>query len=237
MSLIRVLSFVLATLLLSIGAKAGEDNTYKFSWLDEDKEVFVLQNRKYRKKQRAYVFGGLGTTTSGSFVDSTNIQLRAGFFFKEEWGFELVYSMNDGEENTAAKSVRSTAAQAIPFRRIVDNYLGGMVVWAPFYGKVNTFKQVVYYDWFLGLGLSKIEETNNRAELDSSGTDKTLTTESHTGLMWMTALKFWITQHWSARIDLSAIHYKAQTANANTTKDNETTYSNFDATLGLEFNF
>lgn len=237
MSFIKILSLLLSVILLSFGAKAGEDSTYKFSWLDQDKEVFVLQNRKFRKKQHAYIFVGGGVTTSGAFVDSSNFQGRAGFFFKEEFGFEIVYSVNNGSENTAAQSVRSTGSASTPFRRIVDDYLGAMVIWAPFYGKVNTFNAVVYYDWFLGLGIANLNETNNRIELNSNGLDKTPTSETHTGLMWSTALKFWITQNWSARIDLTAIHYRAQAAKANTTANNEANYSNFDTTLGLEFNF
>jgi outer membrane beta-barrel protein len=237
MSLLKILSVLMFLNFFYLEAHGAEDNTYEFSWLDQDKEIFVLQNRKFRKKDRVYLMGGLGMTTSGSFVDSTNFQGRAGYFFKEEWGFELVYNKSSGKENSTAKSVRSSGTGSTPFRRIIQNYMGGMILWSPFYGKLNTFNMVLYYDWFIGLGLATVDEENNRKELDTNGLDKSQTAESHSGLMWCTAWKFWITQNWSARLDLTAIHYKAQTALKNTTKDNETTYSNFDLSAGIEYNF
>ena len=115
---------------------------------------------------------GGGITTSGAFVDSTVIQGRAGYFFREEWGFELVYSMNNGDENATAKSVRSEGtAGSIPFRRIVDNYMGGMILWSPFYAKINTFNQIIYVDWIIGLGVAKLEETNNQVEFLTNNND------------------------------------------------------------------
>ena len=39
----------------------SDDDEFNFSWLDPDKKVYVLQNRKYRKKNRFAIFltGGL----------------------------------------------------------------------------------------------------------------------------------------------------------------------------------
>src|SRR5690606_16916020 len=112
---------------------AAEGDTYNFSWLDPDKEVYVLQSRKFRKNGRAYVNAGGGITTSGAFVSAKNIQGRAGYFFKEEWGFEFLYSMNSGSENETAKSVRNEGSSgSVPFRRIVDKYYGAMIMWSPF---------------------------------------------------------------------------------------------------------
>ncbi len=39
----------------SLQLVASEKNVYDFSWLDQDKEVYVLQNRKFRKKNKLYV--------------------------------------------------------------------------------------------------------------------------------------------------------------------------------------
>ena len=60
---------------------AGENSHYDFSWLDPDKEIFVLQNRTYQKDGNFYVNVGGGFTASGAFVDSLNVQGRFGFFF------------------------------------------------------------------------------------------------------------------------------------------------------------
>ena len=110
---------------------AGEGDTYSFTWLDPDKEVYVLQNRKYRKAGKLHLNIGAGVTTSGAFVDATTFQGRAGYFFSEDWGFEAVYSLNNGEENGTAASLRNEGtAGSVPFRRIVDSYVGGMVLWS-----------------------------------------------------------------------------------------------------------
>ena len=39
-------------------AQAADDDEYNFSWLDPDKKIYVLQNRKYRKAGRV-MFSGM----------------------------------------------------------------------------------------------------------------------------------------------------------------------------------
>ena len=66
--------FLLLSLVLSTQAFASEKDIYEFSWLDPDKEVYVLQNRKYKKSGHIHLNAGGGVTTSGAFDDSTAIQ-------------------------------------------------------------------------------------------------------------------------------------------------------------------
>lgn len=217
-------------------AYGGEKNTYTFGWLDPDKEVYVLQNRKYRKDGKLYINVGGGITTSGAFVGANNYQFRTGYFFMEDWGFEFLYSMNSGKENDVADSVRNNGGSgSVPFRRITNNYMGGSFVWSPFYGKVNTFNTIVYFDWFLGLGYVKLTETNNKQELLVS--DKTEQTETHNGVMWNTALRFYINETWNTRLDLTGIHYRGQKVRQNNTNNGDAWYTNYDLTLSLGFVF
>ena len=55
-------NLLLISILISTEGRllAAEGDTYSFSWLDPDKEVFVLQNRKYRKKGRLHLNAGGG---------------------------------------------------------------------------------------------------------------------------------------------------------------------------------
>lgn len=232
--------FVFISLLLTgvISSKlhAAEGDTYNFSWLDPDKEVYVLQNRKFRKNGRAYVNIGGGITTSGAFVSANNIQGRAGYFFKEEWGFEFLYSMNSGSENATAKSVRNEGSSgSVPFRRIVDNYYGAMLMWSPFYSKINTFNTVVYVDWLFGLGYASLKETNNRDEFISGATSATPIQESHSGLMWQAAMKFYLNESFDIRVNLATVHYKAQKASVSTTEEAWNTNYDLSASLGYSF--
>ena len=217
---------------------ASEQDTYNFSWLDPDKEVYVLQNRKFRKKGNLHFSLNGGKTLSGPFVNSTSFQGRAGYFASEELGFEFVYSKNSGEENLTAQSVRQQqdGTGSIPFRRIVDNYIGGMIQWAPFYSKINTFNKIFYYDWIFGLGIAKLEETNNRQELDGVFSPVE-TTENHTGLLWNLGIRLYITPSWSFRVDVTTVHFKARRAMQTASEGDETMYSNFDLVGGLNFTF
>lgn len=214
----------------------ASSNTYNFSWLDPDKEVFVLQNRRYRKAGRLHLNAGAGITTSGAFTDSTTIQGRGGFFFKEEWGAEVIYAKNSGKENTAAELLRNQGgAGSTPFRRIVNNYLGGMILWAPFYSKINTFNTIIYLDWIFGLGYAKLEETNNRIEFNTFGADTTPTVESHSGPIWNLGTKFFINERFNLRLDLTTVHYKARTASE--ISEEERWNTNYDLALSFGINF
>lgn len=235
MKLKNSLVFILFT--LSFLVSAAEDDTYSFTWLDPDKEVYVLQNRKYRKIGKLHLNLGAGITTSGAFVDAKTFQGRAGYFFTENWGFEGIYAVNSGSENGTAASLRNDGASgSVPFRRIVDNYMGGMVLWSPFYAKINTFNTIIYLDWVIGLGYATLEETNNNIEFIRDPNDDTPTTESHSGLMWDTGLKFYLSQNFEVRTDLTVIHYKANKP-TRTGPGESTYYSNWDFSVSLGYRF
>lgn len=226
--------FLLLSLIASSKILASEKDIYEFSWLDPDKEVYVLQNRKFRKAGHLELNAGGGITTSGAFVSSTAIQGRVGYFITEDFGLEGLYSKNSGKENDTATGIRtnSGSGSSTPFRRIVENYVGGMALWSPFYSKINTFNKIVYMDWIFGLGVAQLKENNNKLDVKSGGIDKTLTTETHTGLMWEAGMKFYLDPSFSIRTDLTAVHYKAISV-----AGNNTYYSNFDATVSLGYSF
>ncbi len=231
--------FLIFTYLLTIffisKLQASEDSVYTFKWLDQDKEVYVLQNRTFRKDGKFFISAGGGFATSNPFVKSMNIQARATYFFAEEFGFEVIYSKNNGEENEAAEGVRnnSLGTGSYPFRRIVDNYMAVMIMWSPFYAKINTFNSIVYLDWMIGFGGAKLDETNNKNELIYSG-DKSDTKESHSGVAWQTSVMIYLNTSWSMRADLTGIHYRAPMVYD---ESSDTWYTNYDATVSIGFNF
>ncbi|MBT7610683.1 MAG: outer membrane beta-barrel domain-containing protein [Bacteriovoracaceae bacterium] len=216
---------------------AGESDTYNFSWLDPDKEVYVLQNRRYRKANRLHVYAGVGKTLSGAFVDSSNIQGRAGHYFMEEYGFEVIYSKNSGKENTTAANVRDNGSGtgSRPFRRIVDTYYGGMFLWSPFYSKINTFNTIIYYDWIFGAGIGKIKESNNADEFQVSAGSFPDTIEEHNAILWNIGIKIFLGASISARIDVTAVHYQATSPVVGSPE--KLWNDNFDLGLMLGYNF
>lgn len=228
--------FLLLSLLVSAKIFASEKDIYEFSWLDPDKEVFVLQNRKFRKAEHLYVNAGGGITTSGAFVTSTALQGRVGYFMSEDFGIEGLYSKNNGKENDTAKGVRSSGVQGTgttPFRRIVDNYWGVMALWSPFYSKINTFNKVVYMDWIFGVGYSQLKEKNNKLAFQSAALANQETTESHSGVIWEAGMKFYLDQNFSIRTDLTSVLYSAN----NISTSGTSMKTNYDATVSLGYSF
>lgn len=237
-----IIFFLTAFMLPSIRIQATEESVYDFTWLDPDKEVYVLQNRIYRKDHGFFVHLGGGLTTSGAFVKSYNFQARGSFFLHEDWGIQILYSKNQGKENLAAQSVRQNDVYgsdnitgSIPFRRIINNYLAGMIVWSPFYSKINTFNQIIYLDWMLSGGVTNINETNNRNELLQNAPISVQ--ESHSGLIWETSMLIFISKHWNARIDFTGIHYKAIKAIVSENDVGKSWYNNNDLTLSIGYRF
>lgn len=228
--------FLIVSFFLVPKVFASEKDIYEFSWLDPDKEVYVLQNRKFKKAGHLHMNLGGGITTSGAFVDSTAIQGRLGYFISEDFGLEGLYSKNSGKENATAAGVRSSGPQGTgttPFRRIVDNYWGVMALWSPFYSKINTFNKIVYMDWIFGLGYASLKEKNNKLAFESASLANVVTMETHAGIIWEAGLKFYLNESFSIRTDLTAIHYS--TSNISTPG---TSYkSNFDATVSLGYSF
>lgn len=224
----------------SISSFAGEDNVYDFSWLDSDKEIYVLQNRKFRKKSRVYVGGMLGRSINGAFIDSSRITLHGGFFFQEDWGLELSYVKAEGQTNTTHDSVKEQS-NAVAFYRKIDTELSAMLLWSPFYSKINTFNKVFYYDWMFGAGFSTVSTLDNRNEFDDASPDSNkLTNESNTGISWMTSFRFYINQNWSSELRFRATHVNADYAsedesNADTTEKRWIHYYNFN--FGVNYTF
>jgi outer membrane beta-barrel protein len=231
MRILLFMTFILA----SLQTHASETSTYDFKWLDPDKEVYVLQNRKFRKVDRFYMSLAGGMTTSGAFSDATVLQGRAGYFFKEDWGIEFIYSSNSPDYNDTYESVLSKAT--VPFVRQIQNYYGGMLVWSPFYNKINTFDKILYFDWVVGLGAAKVEEENNRPVFNSSSTTDTgeRQSESFTGVIWGTGLRFYGSESFSVRLDLTALNYQGTKALPGATE--KAWYDNYDLTIGVAYAF
>jgi outer membrane beta-barrel protein len=232
---------ILMTLIMSTAVFAAEKSLYNFAWLDNDKEIYVLQNRKFRKDGSFYVGATGAYNLSQDFLDAYGGTARAGFFFSEDWGIEGVFGKNTSTENDTAKGVKEQAAY--PFYRQIDSYMGAMVMWSPFYSKINTFNKVFYYDWMFGLGAASITTKDNRNAFDTTpGIDrKALTSESTVGALWNTGLRVYITENWSLRLDVTGLSYKAnktKTDAANTSKSTASkVFTNYDLGVGLNYAF
>ncbi len=222
-------------LLFSCLIFAAEDSLYNFSWLDKDKEIYVLQNRKFRKDGNFYIGGTLGRSVSGAYIDSYEFTLNAGYFFTEDWGFELSFVKADGETNKTHDAVN--AQGSVAFFRKLDTVNTFTVYWSPFYSKINTFNQIFYFDWMFGLGFANINTLDNRKEFPTSGRSDELVEESGTGLTWASTWRFYITKNWSTRIDFRAIHLNADIAIEDEDDTEKKWFNYYNINLGLNYSF
>jgi outer membrane beta-barrel protein len=222
-------------------ANPDPDNEYDFSWLDPDKKIYVVQNRKYVKARHMELAlnGGIGI---GEPYRQRRIVLpRAFYYFNEHWGISVLggFVRNEENGNMVAIKTASTASSVIPVVRDVQSFIGGSAVWLPFYGKINMFNQMFYIDWHFeaGLGSAKTEIDLNRSATGAPNIEEATYTTYH----WGTGMKFFITRNIAARLDYLAVFYKAPTGIDGSTTSNlgavTDTYDNHFLTLGASYTF
>lgn len=238
--MMKSILWVLISLMLSASVLAAEKSLYDFSWLDKDKEIYVLQNRRYRKDGKVYIGGNVVKTVNGAFINSYGATARGGYFFREDWGLELVYGKNSGSESDTAKGVREQGSH--PFYKKIDSYMAAMAMWSPFYSKINTFNKIFYFDWMFGAGLASIQTKDNRNSFDTnSSSQNALTSQSSMGAIWNTGFRFYMNDHWSLRLDFTGLHYKAdrtrQPGGTGPTTKTTTLFSTYDFGAGLNYSF
>lgn len=234
------LVWILITFCFTVASYAAENDVYDFSWLDGDKEVYVLQNRKYRKVDRLYLGIALAKDTSEPFINTYAAKIKAGYFFHESWGLELGGGFGFGSENRWAKGVQEQGT--VPFYRKVVNNISAQLLWSPFYSKTNTFNKIIYIDWILGAGLSMVSDENNvrRFSLSpdfSSSTVEELVKESHIGLTWSAAARIYLSRSLSLELGFTGLHYQAETYTQNSTTSDfngeKILFSKYEVSLGL----
>lgn len=234
LSNINLITFIFISLFIT-NTQAAEKDVYDFSWLDKDKEVYVLQNRKFRKKNNLYFGGTLGRSISGAFIDSNEINIMTGYFFSENWGLEFSYTKANGVTNKVHDAVNAQVGGVAFFKKI-DTAMTAMLMWSPFYSKINTFNKIFYFDWLFGFGVSNISTLDNRNEFSGGSNANDLTSESESAIAWMTGFRFYINQNWSTRIDLRGTHANTEmTIDTNETEKRWNNYYNFN--IGLNYAF
>jgi outer membrane beta-barrel protein len=234
---------------LIVSSLFAKDNAVpNFEWLDEDKEIYVLQNRKYRKVNR-FMLTAMGSLNfSDKFVNTFGGILKGTYFLREDWGIELGLGFLSSSENDTSKGVKSQLA--IPFYRSVVGFTSASLVWSPFYGKFNTFNLIYYLDWYLSLGLASIQTEDNSAAFAISDDDSTdivnnnfeLRKESASGITWSTGFNWYLTKSFSLRLEFTGIHFQASKnsktkGTSSTTDEKDQWFHNYNLNAGLNFMF
>lgn len=187
---------------------AGEKSLYDFLWLDPDKKVYVLQNKLFKKEKTFYFDLGYLANFTSKFQDTQGGAIRTGYYFHEEWGVELFYNSYLNSNNDELKNVRSVVATE-PFIRRLNSTYGANLIWSPFYGKVNTFNQIYYFDWSFGLGVAKIDAESNMKTVAIKSQVSTFDKESYTGGIVKSKLKLHLRENVYLGLEYINTYYQA----------------------------
>lgn len=230
---IIVLGLVSFTFIASASDLRDSDDSeeYNFSWLDPDKKVYVLQNRKYRKANRLAVFASAGNNLSNPFKTEYIGSVRGAFWLTEQFGIEGFFSFLTNSDNSTLKALKNVNSTALPFIRENRSYFGGVLSYTPWYAKLNFFNKILYLDWYFNLGLGQLSTAVDRNRL-ATGTSSYRFEDLMT-VFFGVGQNFYVTKNILVRLDLVGMGYRATGADDVT----EYTFTNFDFTAGVGFLF
>lgn len=182
--LLAALSFGAAPL----NAIASEDDLYDFLWLDPDKKVYVLQNKIYPKTNTFYADIGYVENQTSEFQNTTGGQLRFGYFLNEEFALELNHVQYSSQKNAAYDSVKVVNGTE-PFVRRNLQSTSLFLIYSPFYGKINTFNKIFYFDWYFGAGTGAMVMESNLDSVVNPGIKSRYKTETYNPVQLKTGVK------------------------------------------------
>jgi outer membrane beta-barrel protein len=206
--MLKLACFVMITFFLPRVSFAGEKSLYDFLWLDPDKKVYVLQNKLYKKEHSVYLDIGYGANFTSKFQNTHGLAIRSGFYFHEEWALELFYNHYSNAANDEYRNIRQVN-ETEPFIRRLNSSYGALAIWSPFYGKINTFNQIFYFDWSFGAGLAKINAASNRLNVGDATAESTFDPESYNGAILKSKLKFHLREHVHLGVEYFNTYYMA----------------------------
>lgn len=233
----KATSILILALLFAVpfSLRADESHLYDFLWLDPDKSVFVLQNKVYKKKGKTYVNMGYISGLSGDYQNTSGGHLSVGHYLNEEWAIELMYNKYSSSDNDSFKSLQSINS-SIPFVRKQRNTYGALAVWSPFYGKINTFNKIIYFDWSFGLGLGQTITESNANTVANPTTADIYHEEKNMAYLMKTGVRIHINKSFHVNIDYWRNSFKAPGPRVNGNQDSSLR-ANSDLILSIGISF
>lgn len=201
---------------------------YSFNWLDPDKKIYVLQNRRYRKSGHVLLSLMGGVSFSNPYRSVLNIDPRIAFYLSENFGIEGFFTLSTSKENAIFNALVAATGNVLPVIRDIKSQAGGLVHWAPWYSKINVFNSIIYFDWYFvaGLGMTSSDVNYTRS------TTGALTRENDLTFFWGTGHLFHISDMFKFRFEFTASHFKAPIFATGTSGD-EAWQNNYNVGIGL----
>lgn len=210
-------------------AADSQKDEYSFKWLDPEKKIYVLQNRKYLKANRPMlsVLGGPGL--SNPYRTSYTVEPRISFYLSEQWGLEVTYGKTFNSENNTYQALKQASGTGVlPVVREINSQYGASVHWVPWYAKINVFNQILYFDWYFSGGAGTVQTT----AFTSSGTTTSQQSQDFFALFAGTGHQYFLSDSLTFRLDFSGAFYQAPVFG---NSGDKTWFSNFNFAIGLGF--
>ncbi len=203
----KTILLMMNCLLLAVSSAHASDD-YDFSWLDPEKKIYVLQNRKFRKTGGVHlsVLGGMGI--SEPYRQAFQYQPRVGFWFNEDFGLEAFYTGRFNSPNGTYKTFAQAVVGTGPFIREIDSQIGVLLNWAPWYSKINVFNSILYFDWYFSFGLGTMATEIGPREKKDAPND--WTSQNLFAIYLGTGQLFHVSERFSVRLDLLGHFYSAE---------------------------
>jgi len=204
----RLTHLLIVIIMTPLLGQAGENDLYDFLWLDPDKQVYVLQNKIYPKEKSLYIDLGYISNLSSDFEDVNGAQIKLGYYFKEEWAFEINYNQYASKTNSAYESVK-IVNDTEPFVRRMNESLSLFLIWSPFYGKINTFNKIYYFDWSFGVGTGTLKAESNLNSVRNPANPNTFDSERYNPVQFKSNVKFHINKNLHLGVEFLNTNYEA----------------------------
>jgi outer membrane beta-barrel protein len=214
---------------------SGTGDYYEFKWLAPDKKVFVLQDKLYDNKGKFYIDLGMGSQELSDFQNTSIFHLDAGYYFASEWGVEVFFNYYKNKNNSSYDAVQGGTTKVLPFILRINQAMGAMAIYSPFYAKLNTYNLIYYIDWSFGAGLSLLKSEDNYDDFSAGNTAPTQGYKdvSKTALTAKTQLKFHLNENFTLNIDY--VNYWAKTIQPNGGKEKYIRFADLIFGLGMQF--
>ena len=225
LSFILFLGITVLALKYAEAAEPSGEEEYSFSWLDPDKKIYVLQNRKFTKAGHPMLSATVGTGFSNPYRNTFNIQPRLTYFMNETWGLELFYVYTSNVANPTFDALSRSAPNVGPSIREIRGQYGAQILYIPWYAKINVFNSILYFDWYFAAGAGMMQTFVNSNTASTNFQEQNLF-----GVSLSSGHLFHLSRSLILRFDLTGTLYQAA---INGTGGETAWYSNYNIGLGL----
>lgn len=210
MTAMRKYVTLLLTFTISGLVYADSINGRKVKWLDDDKEVYVLQDKEFTKKGKFVFSLGYVDNLDVAFQQTRGFKGDVSYYLSETWSLELGYRSYSNSNNSDLKNVENLPGVNVkPLVRRPTSMLTFGGAWSPLYGKINVFNNIVYFDMGAGLYYTKLEAESNVKTFGDSGQPLIFDPESFNGFMGKAFFRIYINETWNVGYEYSITTFSA----------------------------